>query len=183
MGRFTGTKTEGNLWAAFAGESKARNKYTYFASKAKKEGFVQIANVFTETANNEKEHAEIWFKLLCDNEEIPTTALNLKEAAGGEHYEWVDMYAEFEKTATEEGFADVAALFKMVGQIEKRHEERYLQLLKNVEGGLVFSRDGDMMWICTNCGHVHVGKAAPTLCPVCKHPQAYFEVFTENFTA
>ena len=170
-----GSKTEANLMTAFAGESQARNKYTYYASKAKKEGFVQIANLFEETANNEKEHAEIWFKLLHGGE-IADTATNLKDAAAGENYEWTDMYAGFAKVAEEEGFKQIAALFSKVAAIEKEHEERYLALLKNVEDGLVFSRDGEMIWKCSNCGHIHVGKKAPALCPVCSHAQAYFEL-------
>ena len=165
-----GSKTEQNLRTAFAGESQARNKYTYFASKAKKEGFVQIANIFTETADNEKEHAKIWFKLLNG---IGTTAENLLAAAEGENYEWTDMYATFAKEAREEGFEEIAKLFEGVGAIEKEHEERYRKLLANVEGGLVFSKDGDMIWQCSNCGHIVVGKQAPEVCPVCAHPQAY----------
>ena len=173
-----GSKTEQNLRTAFAGESQARNKYTYFASKAKKEGFVQIANIFTETADNEKEHAKIWFKLLGG---IGTTAENLLAAAEGENYEWTDMYATFAKEAREEGFEDIAKLFEGVGAIEKEHEERYRKLLANVEGGLVFSKDGDMIWQCSNCGHIVVGKLAPEVCPVCAHPQAYFQVKAENY--
>ena len=173
-----GSKTEQNLRTAFAGESQARNKYTYFASKAKKEGFVQIANIFTETADNEKEHAKIWFKLL---DGIGTTAENLLAAAEGENYEWTDMYATFAKEAREEGFEDIAKLFEGVGAIEKEHEERYRKLLANVEGGLVFSKDGDMIWQCSNCGHIVVGKQAPEVCPVCAHPQAYFQVKAENY--
>lgn len=175
-----GSKTEKNLQAAFAGESMARNKYTYYASKAKKDGFVQIANIFEETAANEKEHAKIWFKLLHDGE-IPTTAVNLADAAAGENYEWTDMYATFAKEAREEGFNRIANLFEMVGKIEKEHEERYRRLLDNVNGELVFSRDGDMVWICSNCGHIHVGKKAPLKCPVCDHPQAYFHLRAENY--
>ncbi len=175
-----GSKTEANLMTAFAGESQARNKYTYYASKAKKDGYVQIAQIFEETANNEKEHAKIWFKLLHDGG-IPTTVENLKDAAAGENYEWTEMYAEFAKVAKEEGFDHIAALFEMVAKIEKDHEERYKKLLANIEGGLVFSRDGDMMWICSNCGHVHIGKAAPELCPVCAHPKAYFMMKVENY--
>ncbi len=175
-----GSKTEANLMTAFAGESQARNKYTYYASKAKKDGYVQIAQIFEETANNEKEHAKIWFKLLHDGG-IPTTVENLKDAAAGENYEWTEMYAEFAKVAKEEGFDHIAALFDMVAKIEKDHEERYKKLLANIEGGLVFSRDGDMMWICSNCGHVHIGKAAPELCPVCAHPKAYFMMKAENY--
>jgi len=181
MGRFTGTKTEENLNTAFAGESQARNKYTYFAGKAKKDGYEQIAALFLETADNEKEHAKIWFKLLQEGEEVAATAENLKAAAAGENYEWTDMYAGFEKTAREEGFADVAVLFKMVGEIEKVHEERYLKLLAGVEGGLVFSRDGEMSWECGNCGHIHIGKAAPEQCPVCRHPKAYFKLRATNY--
>lgn len=175
-----GSKTEKNLLEAFAGESMARNKYTYYASKAKKEGYVQIANLFEETAGNEKEHAKIWFKLLHDGE-ISTTSVNLLDAAEGENYEWTDMYAKFAADAREEGFTRIAALFEMVGKIEKEHEERYRKLLANVEGELVFSRDGDMVWICSNCGHIHVGKKAPLKCPVCDHPQAYFHLRAENY--
>ena len=173
-----GTKTEKNLWEAFAGESQARNKYTYFASKAKKDGYVQIAKIFEETAANEKEHAEIWFKLLNG---IGSTAENLKSAAEGENYEWTDMYAEMAKDAREEGFDHIAFLFDEVGKIEREHEERYRKLLANVEGGLVFSRDGDMIWQCSNCGHIHVGKQAPEVCPVCVHPKAYFQIKAENY--
>ena len=175
-----GSRTEANLMTAFAGESQARNKYTYYASKAKKDGYVQIAQIFEETANNEKEHAKIWFKLLHDGG-IPTTVENLKDAAAGENYEWTEMYAEFAKVAKEEGFDHIAALFEMVAKIEKEHEERYKKLLANIEGGLVFSRDGDMMWICSNCGHVHIGKDAPEICPVCAHPKAYFMMKAENY--
>ena len=175
-----GSRTEANLMTAFAGESQARNKYTYYASKAKKDGYVQIAQIFEETANNEKEHAKIWFKILHDDG-IPTTIENLKDAAAGENYEWTEMYAEFAKVAKEEGFDRIATLFEMVAKIEKDHEERYKKLLANIEGGLVFSRDGDMMWICSNCGHVHIGKEAPELCPVCAHPKAYFMMKAENY--
>ena len=175
-----GSRTEANLMTAFAGESQARNKYTYYASKAKKDGYVQIAQVFEETANNEKEHAKIWFKLLHDGG-VPSTIENLKDAAAGENYEWTEMYAEFAVVAKEEGFDHIAALFEMVAKIEKDHEERYKKLLANIEGGLVFSRDGDMMWICSNCGHVHFGKEAPELCPVCAHPKAYFMLKAENY--
>ena len=175
-----GSRTEANLMTAFAGESQARNKYTYYASKAKKDGYVQIAQIFEETANNEKEHAKIWFKLLHDGG-VPTTVENLKDAAAGENYEWTEMYAEFAKVAKEEGFDHIAALFEMVAKIEKDHEERYKKLLANIEGGLVFSRDGDMMWICSNCGHVHIGKEAPEVCPVCAHPKAYFMMKAENY--
>ncbi len=173
-----GSKTEQNLMTAFAGESQARNKYTYFASKAKKDGYVQIAKIFEETANNEKEHAKIWFKLL---EGIGTTEENLKAAAEGENYEWTDMYKTFAEEARAEGFDKIAFLFEEVGKIEKEHEERYRALLANVEGGLVFSRDGDMVWICTNCGHIHIGKSAPEVCPVCAHPKAYFELRATNY--
>ncbi len=175
-----GSRTEANLMTAFAGESQARNKYTYYASKAKKDGYVQIAQIFEETANNEKEHAKIWFKLLHDGG-IPTTVENLKDAAEGENYEWTEMYAEFAKVAKEEGFDHIATLFEMVAKIEKDHEERYKKLLANIEGGIVFSRDGDMMWICSNCGHVHIGKEAPEVCPVCAHPKAYFMMKAENY--
>ena len=176
--KLKGTKTEANLWTAFAGESQARNKYTYFASKAKKDGYVQIAKIFEETAGNEKEHAKIWFKLLGG---IGTTAENLQAAAEGEYYEWTDMYATMAKEAREEGFAHIAFLFEQVGKIEKEHEERYRKLLANVEGGLVFSRDGDMIWQCSNCGHIVVGKEPPEVCPVCAHPKAYFELKANNY--
>ena len=176
-----GSKTEKNLQEAFAGESQARNKYTYFASKAKKEGYVQIAKIFEETADNEKEHAKLWFKLLQENGEIPTTAANLKAAAEGENYEWTDMYAGFAKTAKEEGFTDIAFLFEKVGAIEKVHEERYRKLLKNVKDGVVFSRDEDMIWECSNCGHIVIGKKAPEVCPVCKHAKSYFQIKAENY--
>lgn len=175
-----GTKTEQNLMTAFAGESQARNKYTYYASKAKKEGYEQIAALFLETAENEKEHAKIWFKLLHDGE-IPDTVTNLKDAAAGENFEWTDMYATFAKEAKEEGFTKIAALFEMVAAIEKEHEERYLKLLSNVENGLVFSKDGDTIWKCRNCGHIVVGKKAPEVCPVCAHPKAFFEVNAKNY--
>ncbi len=175
-----GSKTEQNLMTAFAGESQARNKYTYFASKAKKEGYEQIAAIFEETANNEKEHAKMWFKLL-NNGQIPSTAENLKAAAEGENFEWTDMYAEFAKTAKEEGFDRIAYLFEEVGKIEKEHEERYLKLLDNVNGELVFSKDGEKIWKCRNCGHICVGKEAPDVCPVCNHPQAFFEIKAENY--
>lgn len=174
-----GSKTETNLLAAFAGESEARNKYTYFASKAKKDGYVQIAKIFEETADNEKEHAKIWFKLLNDG--IGSTKENLKAAAAGENYEWTDMYATFAKEAREEGFDQIAALFEMVGEIEKEHEARYLKLLENIENGLVFSKEGDTIWKCSNCGHIVIGKSAPEVCPVCAHPQSYFEVKAENY--
>ena len=177
---FKGSRTEANLMAAFAGESQARNKYTYYASKARKEGFEQIAAIFEETANNEKEHAKMWFKELHGGE-IPTTAENLLDAAEGENYEWTDMYAEFAKVAHEEGFERIAYLFEGVAAIEKEHEERYRKLLKNVEDKLVFSKEGEAIWICRNCGHVVVGKEAPKVCPVCSHPQSYFELKKENY--
>ena len=179
MAELKGSKTEKNLETAFAGESMARNKYTYFASKARKEGYVQIANIFEETANNEKEHAKMWFKLLNDG--IGSTAECLKAAAEGENYEWTDMYATFAKEAKEEGFDEIARLFEGVAAIEKEHEERYRKLLANVENGLVFSKDGDTIWQCSNCGHIVIGKKAPEVCPVCAHPQAYFQVKAENY--
>lgn len=172
-----GSKTETNLQAAFAGESQARNKYTYFASKAKKEGYEQISAIFTETAANEKEHAELWFKYLGG---IGTTAENLKAAAAGENEEWTDMYVRFANEAKEEGFDDIAARFAGVGAIEKEHEKRYLALLKDLEEGKVFKKDGVVIWKCRNCGHIHVGTEAPQVCPVCAHPQAYFEVVSES---
>lgn len=175
-----GSKTEANLMTAFAGESQARNKYTYYASKAKKDGYVQIGNLFQETADNEKEHAKIWFKLLHDGG-IPSTEENLKDAAAGEHYEWTDMYATFAKEAKEEGFDHIAFLFEEVAKIEKEHEERYLKLLENVQDGIVFSRDGDTIWKCSNCGHIVIGPKAPELCPVCAHPKSYFEIKAENY--
>ena len=175
-----GTKTEANLWTAFAGESQARNKYTYFASKAKKEGFVQIAALFEETANNEKEHAKIWFKLLHGGA-VPSTEENLLAAAEGENYEWTDMYAEFAKVAREEGFDDIAALFDGVAAIEKEHEERYRALFSNVKNNTVFAKKGGATWKCANCGHTVFDKEAPDVCPVCAHPQAYFEVRAENY--
>ncbi len=175
-----GSQTEKNLQAAFAGESQARNKYTYFASKAKKDGYEQIAAIFEETANNEKEHAKMWFKEL-NGGEVPSTPENLKAAAEGENYEWTDMYDNFAKTAEEEGFAEIAAKFRAVAAIEKTHEERYRALLKNIEDKKVFSKDGDTIWVCRNCGHIVIGKAAPEICPVCAHPQAYFEVKATNY--
>ena len=174
-----GSRTEQNLLAAFAGESQARNKYTYYASKARKEGYNHIAELFEEPANNEKEHAKLWFKLLHGG--IGSTAENLKDAAAGENYEWTDMYAEFARVAKEEGFDHIAFLFEGVAAIEKEHEERYLKLLENVENGLVFSKDGDAIWKCMNCGHIVVGKQAPEVCPVCAHPKAYFCVKAENY--
>ena len=174
-----GSQTEKNLQTAFAGESQARNKYTYFASKAKKDGYEQIAAIFEETANNEKEHAKMWFKLL--NGGIGTTEENLKAAAEGENYEWTDMYDGFAKTARVEGFDAIAKLFEGVAAIEKHHEERYRKLLKNIEDKVVFSKDGDAIWQCRNCGHIVVGKEAPKVCPVCAHPQSYFEINKENY--
>ena len=175
-----GSKTEQNLMAAFAGESQARNKYTYYASAAKKEGFEQIAAIFEETAGNEKEHAKMWFKLLHGGS-VPKTMENLKDAADGENYEWTDMYAEFAKTAKEEGFDHIAFLFESVGKIEKEHEARYRALLENVQNETVFNKPVENMWICRNCGHVHYGFEAPEVCPVCSHPQSYFEIKKENY--
>lgn len=175
-----GSKTEANLQAAFAGESQARNKYTYFASKAKKEGYEQIAAIFLETAENEKEHAKMWYKLLNDGK-INSTAENLKDAAAGENYEWTNMYAEFAKTAREEGFVDIAEKFEGVAKIEKEHEDRYKKLLDNVTKELVFSKDGEKIWQCRNCGHICIGKEAPETCPVCDHPKAYFQIKPENY--
>ena len=175
-----GSKTEANLLAAFAGESQARMKYDYYASQAKKDGYVQIAALFEETAKNEKEHAKIWFKLLKGGK-IPDTVTNLGDAADGENYEWTDMYAGFARTAREEGFDHIAELFEGVAAIEKEHEERYRKLLANIQGGLVFSRDGDAIWQCSNCGHIVVGRAAPEVCPVCSHPQSYFQIKAENY--
>ena len=174
-----GTKTEQNLMTAFAGESQARNKYTYYASKAKKDGYEQIAAIFEETANNEKEHAKMWFKLLHGG--IPDTVANLADAAAGENYEWTDMYATFAKEAEEEGFDEIARQFRGVAAIEKTHEARYRKLLANIDGGIVFSRDGDAVWECRNCGHIHIGKTAPEVCPVCAHPKAYFQLRKENY--
>ncbi len=174
-----GSRTEQNLMAAFAGESQATNKYAYYASKAKKDGYQQIAAIFEETSMNEREHAKMWYKLL--NGGIGTTAENLKTAAEGENYEWTDMYAAFAKEAREEGFDHIAELFEGVAKVEKEHEARYLKLLENVNGGLVFSRDGDMIWQCRNCGHIAVGKMAPETCPVCAHPQSYFQIKAENY--
>ena len=175
-----GTKTEKNLMEAFAGESQARNKYTYFASKAKKEGYEQIAAIFQETADNEKEHAKMWFKLL-NGGDIPTTTENLKAAANGENFEWTDMYERMAKEAKEEGFDRIAYLFEAVGKIEKEHEERYLKLLDNVETGKVFDCGEVKVWKCRNCGHIHVGPKAPEVCPVCSHPKAFFEIKAENY--
>ena len=176
--KYKGTQTEKNLLAAFAGESQARNKYTYFASRAKKDGFEQISALFLETADNEKEHAKLWFKEL---EGIGDTAQNLKEAADGENYEWTDMYEGFAKTAEAEGFKELAEKFRGVAAIEKHHEERYRKLLQNIEEGLVFSREGDVIWQCANCGHIVIGKKAPEVCPTCDHPQSYFQIKPDNY--
>ena len=175
-----GSKTEQNLMTAFAGESQARNKYSYYASKAKKDGYENIAAIFEETANNEKEHAKLWFKAL-HNGEVPDTLTNLKDAASGENYEWTDMYKEFAKVAKEEGFKEIAKLFEMVGDIEKHHEERYMKLVGNIEDNLVFERGEEKIWICRNCGHVYRGKKALKVCPVCKQPESYMEVKNENY--
>ena len=180
MKELKGTKTEKNLWEAFAGESQARNKYTYFASKAKKEGYEQIAALFMETAENEREHAKLWFKYL-EGGDIQDTMTNLKHAAEGENYEWTDMYDRKAKEAEEEGFKEIAAKMRGVAAIEKHHEERYLKLLKNIEDGVVFSRDGDTIWQCRNCGHIVIGKNAPKLCAVCNHPQSFFQVEALNY--
>ena len=177
---FKGSRTEANLMAAFAGESQARNKYDYYASQAKKDGYVQIAAIFEETAKNEKEHAKMWFKLLHGGK-VPTTTTNLNDAADGENFEWTDMYKKFAEEARAEGFEDIARQFEGVAAIEKEHEERYRKLLANIEGGLVFSREGDMIWQCSNCGHIHIGKQAPEVCPVCNHPQSYFQIKAENY--
>ena len=180
MKELKGTKTEKNLLEAFAGESQARNKYTYYASKAKKDAYEQIAAIFEETANNEKEHAKLWFKYL-HNGEIASTMENLKDAAAGENYEWTDMYDRMAKEAEEEGFTEIAAKFRGVAAIEKHHEERYRKLLKNIDDKVVFSREGECIWICRNCGHIVIGKSAPKICPVCNHPQSYFELRKENY--
>lgn len=180
MSKYAGTQTEKNLEAAFAGESQARNKYTYYASKAKKDGFEQIAALFLKTADNEKEHAKMWFKELHDGA-VPDTATNLKDAADGENYEWTDMYAGFAKTAEEEGFKELAAKFRLVAEIEKHHEERYRALLRNVEAQEVFQKSEVKVWECRNCGHIVVGTKAPQICPACAHPQSYFEVHAENY--
>ena len=179
MPELKGSKTEANLMTAFAGESQARNKYTYYASKAKKDGYVQIAAIFEETANNEKEHAKMWFKLLHGG--IGDTVDNLKDAAAGENYEWTDMYAGFAATAEEEGFERIAQLFRMVGAIEKEHEQRYREVKKLLEEGRLFARETEQVWICTNCGHIHIGKTAPEVCPVCAHPQGYFVLRAQNY--
>ena len=179
MPELKGSKTEANLLAAFAGESQARNKYTYYASQAKKEGMVQISNFFLETADNEKEHAKLWFKLLHDG--MPTTEVNLEDAAAGENYEWTEMYAEFAKVAKEEGFLKIAAMFEGVAKIEKTHEERYRKLLDNLQNHKVFERGEPQVWQCANCGHLHFGVKAPEVCPVCAHPQAYFQIKADNY--
>lgn len=173
-----GSKTEKNLWSAFAGESEARNKYTYFSSAAKKEGYEQISEIFRLTADNEKEHAKIWFKLLSG---IGNTEENLKSAAGGEHYEWTEMYKEFAAEAKQEGFTDIARLFTLIAEIEKHHEERYLELLKNLQENKVFNKDEKKTWICRNCGYIHIDDEAPEICPVCSHPKAYFEIESKNW--
>ena len=175
-----GTKTEANLQTAFAGESQAHTKYLYYAGKARKDGYVQIANLFEETAKNEKEHAKIWFKYLHGGE-VPATEVNLADAADGENFEWTDMYARMAKEAREEGFPEIAEKFEQVAAIEKHHEERYRKLLKNIEDAVVFSRDGDVIWQCANCGHIVIGKKAPEVCPVCDHPQSYFQIKAENY--
>lgn len=180
MPQLKGTKTEQNLMTAFAGESQARNKYTYYASQAKKEGYVQISKIFEETANNEKEHAKLWFKAL-NGDKIPDTISNLKDAANGENFEWTDMYAQFAKDAREEGFEKIAELFEGVAKIEKAHEERYRKLLSNIEAKEVFIKKDVVIWECANCGHIHVGEKAPDVCPVCNHPQSYFFVKAENY--
>ncbi|MCL2869643.1 rubrerythrin family protein [Candidatus Saccharibacteria bacterium] len=180
MKNLKGTKTEKNLQTAFAGESQANMKYTYYASQAKKDGLEQINAIFTETAGNEKEHAKLWFKAL-HGDAVPSTPDNLKDAAAGEHYEWTDMYAGFAKTAKEEGFDELAELFEGVAEIEQRHEERYKKLLENINKGKVFKKDGVVVWKCLNCGHIHVGTDAPEKCPVCGHPQAYFELQCDNY--
>ena len=180
LDKLAGTRTAANLLTAFSGESQARNKYTYYASKARKDGYEQIAEIFEETAANEQEHAKMWFKLLHGGA-VPETMDNLNDAADGENYEWTDMYAEFAKVANEEGFSHIAYLFAGVAKIEKSHEERYRKLIANIEGGLVFSRDGDVVWQCRNCGHIVIGKKSPELCPVCSHPQAYFQIHADNY--
>ncbi len=180
MKELKGTKTEKNLQEAFAGESMARNKYTYFASKAKKDGYVQIAAIFEETAGNEKEHAKMWYKLL-NGGKVSDTPTNLEDAANGENFEWTDMYDRMAKEADEEGFPEIAEKFRAVGEIEKHHEERYRKLLQNINDKVVFSRDGDVIWQCANCGHIVIGKDAPEICPVCDHPQSYFQIKAENY--
>ncbi len=180
MKELKGSKTAENLMTAFSGESEARNKYTYYASKARKDGYEQIAAIFEETANNEKEHAKMWFKLLHGGD-VPDTLENLDDAAAGEHYEWTEMYAGFAKVAREEGFPEIASQFEGVAAVEKAHEARYVKLIDNIMGGLVFSKDNDVIWQCTNCGHIEIGKKAPGICPVCAHPQAYFQLRAENY--
>ncbi len=180
MKELKGSRTEANLMTAFAGESQARNKYSYYASQAKKEGYEQIAAIFEETAGNEKEHAKMWFKFLCGGS-IQDTITNLEDAANGENYEWTEMYDEFEKVAKEEGYDEIARLFKAVGAVEKEHEERYRKLLEAVKTETVFKKEETVVWICRNCGHIHVGKVAPKMCPTCSHPQAYFEIRKENY--
>lgn len=180
MKNIKGSKTAENLMTAFSGESQARNKYTYYASKARKDGYEQIAALFEETANNEKEHAKLWFKLLHDGD-VPDTLTNLNDAAAGEHYEWTDMYTAFADQARREGFEEIAMMFDGVASVEKVHEARYRKLIANVEGGLVFSRDKDVIWQCANCGHIEIGRNAPAQCPVCAHPQAYFQLRAENY--
>lgn len=180
MKELKGTKTEKNLWEAFAGESQARNKYTFYASQAKKDGYEQMAAIFEETAANEKEHAKLWFKALHGGK-VPTTIENLKDAADGENYEWTDMYERMAREADEEGFHEIAEQMRGVGAIEKEHEERYRKLLKNIEDAVVFSKEGDCIWVCRNCGHVVIGKKAPERCPVCAHPQSYFELKATNY--
>ena len=177
---FKGSKTEANLLAAFAGESQARNKYTFYASKAKKEGYEQIAWIFQETANNEKEHAELWFKYL-HGDDIPATTVNLEDGVAGEHYEWTDMYPGFADVAQEEGFSEIANTMRLIASVEKTHEERYRKLIQNLKEDIVFEADTDVVWVCRNCGYVHIGKSAPTVCPACKHPQAYFERKAANY--
>lgn len=180
MKELKGTKTEKNLMEAFAGESQAHTKYLYYASKAKKDGYVQISNLFIETALNEKEHAKLWFKYLHGGE-VPATTQNLEDAANGENFEWTDMYERMAKEAEEEGFEEIAEKMRMVGAIEKHHEERYRQLLKNINDEIVFSREGDVIWQCANCGHIVIGKKAPQICPVCNHPQSYFQIEARNY--
>lgn len=180
MAELKGSKTEQNLMTAFAGESQAHTKYLYYAARAKKDGYVQISNIFAETAANEKEHAKLWFKLLHEGA-VPDTMTNLKDAAAGENYEWTEMYDEFAKVAKEEGFAHIATMFEGVGKIEKEHEERYRKLIENIEKAQVFARAGETVWICLNCGHIHVGPTAPQVCPVCAHPQDYFQIRAENY--
>ena len=177
---FKGSRTEANLMAAFAEESQARNKYTYYASQAKKDGYMQIARIFEETAANEKEHAELWFKQLHGGS-IPSTVDNLADAAAGEHYEWTQMYADFAKVAREEGFTAIATAFELVAKIESFHEQRYLKLRENIETGKVFKRGAGTVWICLNCGHLYTGETPPALCPVCKHPQSYFQLHIEDY--